>query len=253
MDLNRSIINTIIAIVALVTIITIILAFNTDYLKELRERLPLFAKDHENIKTQPRWFPDDAAERLNISGEVETISYSGQKLTPISEQRKTNKSIAIDKKGYELEIYGLVNESVNLTYEQIKLEMPRISKIVDMHFIDGEWFTAKWDGVMFWDIIAKAKGELPGARYATFYSADGTTTQLTLNYLIGEDIILAYKDNDITLAPEQGFPLMLVAEGKYDYKWAKWITKIEITDKEQFGTVESQGYSNLADIDMPAK
>ncbi|WP_369798578.1 molybdopterin-dependent oxidoreductase [Methanosarcina sp. WH1] len=32
------------------------------------------------------------------------------------------------------------------------------------------------------------------------------------------DVILAYKLNDVTLPPEGGFPLKLVAEDKYGYK-----------------------------------
>ena len=35
--------------------------------------------------------------------------------------------------------------------------------------------------------------------------------------------MMAYELNDVTLPPERGFPLQLVAEGKYGYKWAKWI------------------------------
>lgn len=41
----------------------------------------------------------------------------------------------------------------------------------------------------------------------------------------------------------------LVAEGKWGYKWIKWIIKVELSDNENYrGFWESRGYSNTADI-----
>jgi DMSO/TMAO reductase YedYZ molybdopterin-dependent catalytic subunit len=39
-----------------------------------------------------------------------------------------------------------------------------------------------------------------------------------------------------------------VAKNKYGYKWAKWITSIEVTDKDIKGYWESRGYSNSANV-----
>jgi len=48
-------------------------------------------------------------------------------------------------------------------------------------------------------------------------------TFYTLDYIIDNDIIIAYKMNEIALPPERGFPFQLVAEHKWGYKWIKWI------------------------------
>lgn len=66
------------------------------------------------------------------------------------------------------------------------------------------------------------------------------------------DIILAYYLNDITLPPDRGFPVQVVAEGKYGYKWAKWVVRIEVTDESYRGYWESRGYNNRADVGGPA-
>lgn len=63
--------------------------------------------------------------------------------------------------------------------------------------------------------------------------------------------MLAYKLNDITLPPDRGFLLQLVAEGKWGYKWGKWITSIEVTDEPYEGYWESKGYSDNADVGGP--
>jgi DMSO/TMAO reductase YedYZ molybdopterin-dependent catalytic subunit len=40
----------------------------------------------------------------------------------------------------------------------------------------------------------------------------------------------------------------VVAEEKLGYKWAKWVTRIEVSDDENFrGYWENRGYSNSAD------
>jgi DMSO/TMAO reductase YedYZ molybdopterin-dependent catalytic subunit len=237
----------ILMIVAAIVLI-IISSINYEGIKQLRDNLQVWVRDHEKIKTEPRPFPEDAVDRLNISGEVEITEYMGQKLTPIAEQRKFS-SIDVDKEEYMLQIYGLVNRSINLSYEEITQDMPKISKSADIYFPDNYFFTAKFTGIPFFEILSKAKEESNDAEYATFYSADGAITQLTLNYLIGEEIILAYRNNDITLKPEQGFPLILVAEDKLSYKWARWITKIEITDK----LIEGEDENNWGDIRIAAE
>jgi DMSO/TMAO reductase YedYZ molybdopterin-dependent catalytic subunit len=73
-------------------------------------------------------------------------------------------------------------------------------------------------------------GILDNATTVIFYCADGYSTSLDLEYLLKDNIILAYRLNDVTLPPERGFPLQLVAESKYGYKWAKWIVRIELSN-----------------------
>jgi DMSO/TMAO reductase YedYZ molybdopterin-dependent catalytic subunit len=83
-----------------------------------------------------------------------------------------------------------------------------------------------------------------------FYAYDGYTTSLPIDYLINNDILLAYKMNGVTLPPERGFPFQLVAESKWGYKWEKWVTQMELSDDVNYrGYWERLGYSNNADLD----
>lgn len=184
--------------------------------------------------------------------EIENLSYQGRELTPIAQQR--NNAIEgtqyIDRETYRLQVDGLVENPRNFTYEEIT-ELPDTSKVVDLNCVEGWSFTAKWTGVKMADLLAET-GAMENATTVIFYSADGYSTSLDMDYLLKNDIILAYKLNDVTLPPERGFPLQLVAEDKYGYKWAKWIVRIELSDSPYKGYWEERGYNNRANAGGPA-
>ena len=78
-------------------------------------------------------------------------------------------------------------------------------------------------------------------------------SSLDLSYIGGNHIIIALKDNDIILPPDRGFPFQVIAMSKFGYKWAKWVTRIELSSDTSFrGYWESAGYDNNADINGPA-
>ena len=180
--------------------------------------------------------------------EVEAVEYDGVRLTPLSDQR--NNAIAgtqyIDRETYRLKVTGLVNKEIEMSYDDL-LNLPTYSELVRMNCVEGWGFDAKWTGFRVVDLLDEA-GLRPEASYVVFHSADGYSTGLDLDYLRDEHILLAYGINDVTLPPERGFPLQVVARGKYGYKWAKWVTEIEVVAEERQGFWESRGYSNSANI-----
>jgi DMSO/TMAO reductase YedYZ molybdopterin-dependent catalytic subunit len=179
-------------------------------------------------------------------GEVEATE-----LTPISQQRNNALSgtQVINNETYQLVVDGLVDNALSLNYTDL-LAYPQVSKLTDLDCVEGWGFTAKWTGPTIDSIFADAKVK-PEARIAIFYTADASEgyTSLDLSYIQEKNIIIALKDNDITLPPNRGFPFQVIAEGKYGYKWAKWVTRIELSADTSFrGYWESRGYSNDANI-----
>ena len=59
------------------------------------------------------------------------------------------------------------------------------------------------------------------ALYLIARAYDGYSPALPLDYLLDNDILIAYKMNNVTLPAEREFPFQLVAESKYRYKWIK--------------------------------
>ena len=190
-----------------------------------------------------------------VSGEVEATEFQGVKLTPIKDQLNNalKGTQIIDKDTYTLTIDGLVDHPLTLSYADLQA-YPQISQLMDLNCVEGWNFTAKWTGPALSAIFADA-GVQPGAVIAIFYTADVPEgyTSLDLNYIDANNIILALKLNDITLPPDRGFPFQVVAKSKFGYKWAKWVTRIELSSDTNFrGYWESNGYNNNADISGPA-
>ncbi len=189
------------------------------------------------------------------TGEVEATEYMGKELTPMRYQ--LNNAVQgtqyIERATYKLTVDGLVENPLTLSYADL-LAYPQISKLMDLNCVEGWDFTAKWTGPALAAIFSAAVVK-PEAKIAIFYSTDVPEgySSLDLTYIDQKNIIIALKDNDLTLPPERGFPFQVVAESKYGYKWSKWITRIELSSNTDFrGFWERNGYNNNADVGGPA-
>ena len=155
----------------------------------------------------------------------------------------------VDIEDYTLTITGLVGNSTSYTYDEVVDNHQHYKKVVTLDCVEGWSVTILWEGLLVRDLLAEAE-PLANARVVIFHAYDGYTTSLPIEYVINNDILMAYKMNDVTLPPERGFPFQLVAESKWGYKWIKWITEIELSgDVNYRGYWESRGYSNSADLD----
>ncbi|VVB98437.1 Sulfoxide reductase catalytic subunit YedY [uncultured archaeon] len=176
---------------------------------------------------------------------VEVRNYSGKDLSSINDFRENsiNGPQYINISNYALGVSGLVDRPLNLTYAQV-LALPKYSKVVTLDCVEGWSVTILWEGVKLSDLLDEA-GVKNGANTVIFRAYDGYSTSIPLDYIRSNNILLAYRMNNVTIPPERGFPFMVVAEDKWGYKWAKWVTSIEVSDNSSFqGYWESYGYSN---------
>jgi DMSO/TMAO reductase YedYZ molybdopterin-dependent catalytic subunit len=184
-------------------------------------------------------------------GPVEIREYEGVDLSSINDFRENSIKgpQEIDLENYMLRITGLVADSKNYTYDEIINNHQHYKKVVTLDCVEGWSATILWEGLLVRDLLAGA-GPLANAEVVIFHAYDGYTTSLPIDYVMDNDILMAYKMNDVILPPERGFPFQLVAESKWGYKWIKWITEIELSDDVNYrGYWESRGYSNTADLD----
>ncbi|MBW3016792.1 molybdopterin-dependent oxidoreductase [Candidatus Woesearchaeota archaeon] len=189
------------------------------------------------------------SENIKELQKVEVREYEGERLSSIADFRENSIKGPqyIDIADYKLEITGLVEESAEYTYDEV-LQNQIYKKIVRLDCVEGWSVNILWEGVLVNELIEKSK-PLPEANTVIFYAYDGYSTSFPIEYIIGNDLIMAYRMNDVVIPPERGFPFQLVAESKWGYKWIKWITKIELSDNEDYeGFWESRGYSNTGNL-----
>ena len=183
---------------------------------------------------------------------VEVRSYQGQDLSSINDFRENSIKGPqhVNISTYQLTVTGLTNRTVVYSYDQVLAKYPHYSKVVTLHCVEGWDATILWEGVLVRDIIADA-GADPRANTVVLTAYDGYTTSFPLTYFTDQDILMAYRMNNVTLPAERGYPFQLVAEDKWGYKWIKWIVKIELTDDPSYrGYWEQRGYSNSGDLNQ---
>ncbi len=183
---------------------------------------------------------------------VEVREYEGERLDSLVTAFRENSIKGpqyVDIGGYSLNVDGLVSGEKSYTYDEVLDGFRSYRKVVTMDCVEGWSARILWEGVLVRELIQEA-GPLASANTVIFHAYDGYTTSFPLEYIMGNDIIMAHSMNGVTLPPERGFPFQLVAEDKWGYKWIKWVTRIELSDDASYeGFWESRGYSNTADLD----
>ena len=179
----------------------------------------------------------------------EIDQYQGARLDPaIGPRDNSIKGIQqVDTASYTLSIEGLVNQPVELSYNQVR-ELVAYERLITLYCVEGWEATILWKGVLLDELIAMA-GVKPEAVTVIFGSVDGYTTSLPLQTIKEKALILAYSANGLDLPPSMGYPFIVVAEDKLGYKWARWVNSITLSDDANYkGFWEQAGYSNEAEV-----
>ncbi len=151
-----------------------------------------------------------------------------------------------DRQTWDLRIFGLVEEPLALSYDQF-LELPTTRMVADIHCVTG-WskLDTVWKGVLFRELWSRVEGK-PEARFVMVHCEQGFTTNVPLEVLMDDDVLLAYRYDDAPLTAEHGYPLRLVAPKRYFWKSAKWVRGLELMAEDRLGFWEVRGYHNNAD------
>ena len=203
------------------------------------------AAPQTEVPARPAASRPDTAPPASALASVEVTSFKGKPLDAVSAEPENSIKgpQRIDIRKYRLTVTGQVKTPLSLTYDQV-LAMPAYQKVTTLNCVDGWSMTYLWQGVLLKDLLRKA-GYDRNAKIVIFRCSDGYFTSLPLDYLVTNNILLADRMNGLRMPPERGFPFQVVAENQVGYKWAKWITGIEVSSDTRFrGYYERMGYSN---------
>lgn len=95
--------------------------------------------------------------------------------------------------------------------------------------------------------LAERVSPSPAATHAMVHATEGWSTNLPLDDLLREEVLLAHSHDGEPLPPEHGGPLRLVVPHLYFWKSAKWVTGIEFLESDEPGFWERNGYHMRGD------
>ena len=147
---------------------------------------------------------------------------------------------------WRLRVYGLVENELDLDWAAYKA-LPQITDISDFHCVT-RWsqLDMDWQGVLARDVLALAM-PLSTAKFVTMHGYDGYTTNLPLEALLDDDVMIAHSVLGQTLTKDHGGPVRMVVPKRYAWKGAKWLKAIELHEHDRRGFWEVRGYHNDAD------
>ena len=147
---------------------------------------------------------------------------------------------------WDFKVFGEVDSPFTLTWTQFK-ELPRKQVLTDIHCVT-RWskLDTAWEGVAIQTILEMA-GVRSNATHVIAHCEQGYTTNMPLEVLDDDDVLLADTFAGEPLELDHGWPLRLLVPKRYFWKSAKWIRGLEFLDHDQLGFWERYGYNNSAD------
>ena len=147
----------------------------------------------------------------------------------------------VPPEAWRFALEGLVETPIALTLPDL-LALPQVELTRDFHCVTG-WsrLDVAWRGVRVKDLLEKARPR-PEAVAALVESYGGYTTNLLLEDLLREDVLLAHTLFGKPLPPERGGPVRLLVPHLYAWKSAKWVRRIVLLDHLELGFWERLGY-----------
>ncbi len=147
---------------------------------------------------------------------------------------------------WNLRVFGLVENELKLDWAAFQA-MPQITDISDFHCVT-RWsqLGMDWQGVSAKDILALAAPQ-PNAQFVTLHGYDNYTTNLPLEALLDDDVLVAHSVLGKPLSRDHGGPARMIVPKRYAWKGAKWLKAIELHEFDRRGFWEVRGYHNEAD------
>ncbi len=187
-------------------------------------------------------------------------------LTPIENffVRSHHYTPTVELASWRLEVEGEVGTKLSLTMDDLK-KLPKVETISvcecagngrglfepsmpGLQWEYGGVGNAKWGGVRLADVLKKA-GIKPAALEVLFDGADvpiGTMPEfqrtIPVKRALHPNTLLAYEMNGQALPVAHGFPLRVIVPGWASDSWVKWLTRIQVLDKEFEGFFMKTAY-----------
>jgi DMSO/TMAO reductase YedYZ molybdopterin-dependent catalytic subunit len=151
-----------------------------------------------------------------------------------------------DLSTWTLTVFGCVENELTLGWDELQA-LPQKEVTTDIHCVT-RWskLDTTWVGVPVGDLLERAR-VTPEGKYLMAYSDGGYTTNLPLDAVLDDDVLVAHTYDGKPLEPDHGAPLRLLVPKRYFWKSAKFLRRLEVMSEDRMGFWELNGYHNDAD------
>lgn len=151
-----------------------------------------------------------------------------------------------DPKTWRLRFFGEVENPFELSFDELRA-LPSREWRGDIHCVT-RWSKKDtiWLGVPFKSLVERAQPR-PQAAFVVQHADNDYTTNLPLDAMLGDEVLVAYEFDGQALEPIHGGPVRMLVPKLYFWKSAKWLHGIEFLDRDRQGFWETRGYHNDAD------
>jgi Oxidoreductase molybdopterin binding domain/Mo-co oxidoreductase dimerisation domain len=187
---------------------------------------------------------------------VATFSYDGteykgrivQPITPNDLFYCVTKNVIdprVDVRLWHLEVNGLIRNPATWRFQDLTgfsaVEQETTLMCISNGLDAGLISNAVWKGFPLRDLLERA-GPLSDAARVRLHGVDNYTDTIPLEKAMEPTTLLAYEMNGVPLPDRHGYPLRVIVPGYFGEKHVKWLTQIELTDKNAKGFYEAQGW-----------
>ena len=168
----------------------------------------------------------------------------------------------VDGDTWRLRINGLVDTPTTLTLPEVRAFPPEetMNTLMCISYELGDELisNARWVGTSLKNLLDVA-GAQPEATHIQFTSADDYTESHSLAFVDDPRVRIVWQMNGEPLPHKHGFPVRLLAPGRYGIKNPKWITNLTLLNHniqgywQQRGWVQEGFINTMSRIDVPAR
>jgi DMSO/TMAO reductase YedYZ molybdopterin-dependent catalytic subunit len=185
-----------------------------------------------------------------------TFSYDGtqykgadvQAITPNERFYVVSKNVIdprVERPLWRLEVTGMVESPQSFSYE-VLTAMTATTQETTLRCISnqtggGLMSNAAWKGVPLGSLIeaARPKGNV---LEVILHAADNYTDTIAFEKAMNPTTLVAFEMNGQPLPFNHGYPVRVIVPGLYGEKNVKWVTRIELVERDAKGFYEQQGW-----------
>jgi DMSO/TMAO reductase YedYZ molybdopterin-dependent catalytic subunit len=146
---------------------------------------------------------------------------------------------------WRLEITGQVEQPWTYRLEDL-LSMPAVTQETTLECIsngvgDGLMSNAVWKGVPLRRVLEAARPR-SGAVAVLLHAVDGYTDSFDFDKAMDATTLVVYEMNGAPLPVRHGYPARIIVPGLFGEKNVKWVTRVELVDRQVKGFYARQGW-----------